>query len=495
MRPGFPVLLPAAFAVLLAGPAVAQVAEDAERRVLVPADASWRLLEGREPYPESWREPDFDDSAWREGPAGIGYGDGDDATVLEDMAGSYWSVALRHEFRARFLDSIAWLELRVDHDDGFVAWINGVEVARARLEGDPPAHDAPARNHEAGTWSAFEVPRELLRRGRNVLAVQVHNADLHSSDLSLRAELLGRVLERPDDPLAPDEEPPRLAAEPEGAAGGWSLGHELRLGAGRISNYFQARAGSPKEEVVTGLLGYELELERRRADGVLLRVRAGVETERFDGLGETKVLDSRFERRTGRTRFDARARLKLDRPAFRLSGQLATSDTLSLGAAWTWRFADPVAWELAADWVDETNDRDPLRENEQLALSAALRFLPGSRTLSPELGVERGRLRARDDSFDHDQWRVRLQLISKPGRTTYLSLLLRWTDREYATGDAAAGNFGRSDRRRLVRGLVAWRPSRLVGVVGWSSWEDGDSSRPNRAFENWTAWAGLSLHF
>jgi hypothetical protein len=51
---------------------------------LVAPGARWRFLRGSAPLPADWKEPDFDDSAWEEGPAGIGYGDGDDVTDLLD---------------------------------------------------------------------------------------------------------------------------------------------------------------------------------------------------------------------------------------------------------------------------------------------------------------------------------------------------------------------------------------------------------------------------
>jgi hypothetical protein len=81
----------------------------------------------------------------------------------------------------------------VDYDDGFVAYLNDVEIARANMTGDPPEHDRTAdTNHEAGapaTWDADPFVF-LLNLGANVLAVQGHNVSIGSSDLSLIPELL-----------------------------------------------------------------------------------------------------------------------------------------------------------------------------------------------------------------------------------------------------------------------------------------------------------------
>jgi hypothetical protein len=84
--------------------------------------------------------------------------------------------------------------LHVDYDDAFVAYINGIEVARSNVAGDPPAYDQPASgNHEAAMYLgglpesfsiSYQVQKECLKEGSNILALQVHNITLSSSDLS-----------------------------------------------------------------------------------------------------------------------------------------------------------------------------------------------------------------------------------------------------------------------------------------------------------------------
>jgi len=52
----------------------------------------WTYFKGTVEPPPDWNTINFDDSSWDSGPTGIGYGDGDDATVLSDMKGNYMSV-------------------------------------------------------------------------------------------------------------------------------------------------------------------------------------------------------------------------------------------------------------------------------------------------------------------------------------------------------------------------------------------------------------------
>ena len=147
-----------------------------------------------------WTLDSFDDSSWTAGSTGIGYGDGDDATVLSDMRNRYTSVYLRREFTVDDPLDVSQLTLSAHYDDGFVAYINGVEVARSGSMEDagyPPAYDELSDNHEASSPSSYNLSGavELLRPAPevNVLAIQVHNTNLTSSDLSMRPRLLNRT--------------------------------------------------------------------------------------------------------------------------------------------------------------------------------------------------------------------------------------------------------------------------------------------------------------
>ncbi|MBI4602951.1 MAG: lamin tail domain-containing protein [Planctomycetes bacterium] len=163
----------------------------------VSRGATWRFFRGRsEPSGGTldWAEPGFDDSSWESGPTGIGYGDGDDATVLADMQGGYTTVYARHAFAVADPAGISALELSMDYDDGFVAFLNGVEVARANAgaAGTYPAFDGLATaSREAGSVQVFDVAGagSILVPGTNVLAVVGLNQTIDSTDFSLVPEI------------------------------------------------------------------------------------------------------------------------------------------------------------------------------------------------------------------------------------------------------------------------------------------------------------------
>ena len=85
--------------------------------------------------------------------------------------------------------------LGVDYDDGFVAWINGVEVFRsAEIPAGDPDWSTSATPHESsnGTAPDFDPATEIssfglpeLHNGTNVMAIGVWNTNGNSSDLVL----------------------------------------------------------------------------------------------------------------------------------------------------------------------------------------------------------------------------------------------------------------------------------------------------------------------
>ena len=136
-----------------------------------------------------WKGKDYDDSNWDLGQSGLGYGDNDDNTLLPDAT---LSVYMRFEFTVNDLSDISDLYLDMDFDDGFVAYLNGTEVARENVV-DPISWNMELDDlHEAGLYSGISPERfeigefisSVLVAGKNVLAVEVHNHKASSSDMS-----------------------------------------------------------------------------------------------------------------------------------------------------------------------------------------------------------------------------------------------------------------------------------------------------------------------
>ena len=151
----------------------------------------WQYLVPQSEQGDGWKTTGFDASSWNTGSSGFGYGDDDDATVLESTV----SVFIRKEFVLSDIQNITQLVLSIDYDDGFIAYINGHEIARSNLGTISPVpynQTTGSLLHEAVMYQGgypenyiIENPGAFINEGVNVIAIQGHNADAPFADLSL----------------------------------------------------------------------------------------------------------------------------------------------------------------------------------------------------------------------------------------------------------------------------------------------------------------------
>ncbi|MCY4127701.1 MAG: HYR domain-containing protein [Gammaproteobacteria bacterium] len=154
---------------------------------LVNAGSTWSYLDDGSDQGTAWRESDFDDSTWASGPAELGFGENDEATVLTSGHITYY---FRHKFNIDDLDSIVAFGLRLKRDDGAVVYLNGTEVARDNLSGDVTYTTLASNAADDGAnFHRFDVAKDSAVLGENVLAVEVHQVSTGSSDLSFDLEL------------------------------------------------------------------------------------------------------------------------------------------------------------------------------------------------------------------------------------------------------------------------------------------------------------------
>ncbi len=159
------------------------------RTLINQGDIFKYLLPTSEPS-SSWTSLNFNDSSWLSGPSGFGYDDGDDATIIPDGT---MSVYLRKTFSISNLDNISSVILDIDYDDAFVAYMNGVEVARANINGVPPPYNSgTSQDHEAQMYNGGVPERflvsdfsSILNEGENILTIQAHNVSQNSSDFTI----------------------------------------------------------------------------------------------------------------------------------------------------------------------------------------------------------------------------------------------------------------------------------------------------------------------
>jgi len=165
------------------------VAEGADARAMIPTNGS---------LGSAWTLVGFDDASWLRGTTGVGFDyPGFVGLDVTAMRGVNTSVYIRIPFNVEDDAPVTRLTLRMKYEDGFVAYLNGHEVARANAPaGTEPAWNASATanrpDSEAVEFADFDISAQAHRLvgGDNILALHVLNIDLISSDLLALPELV-----------------------------------------------------------------------------------------------------------------------------------------------------------------------------------------------------------------------------------------------------------------------------------------------------------------
>ncbi|MCF8359279.1 MAG: CotH kinase family protein [Prolixibacteraceae bacterium] len=144
----------------------------------------------------NWYMPDYDDSSWKSDTAIVGFGFGNEGYTVIDSESK--SLYVRFPFYIENLENIQEMNMMFDYDDGYIAYINGYEVARVNVDQkvEFPAYDAHATRSHApelvigltspvlGVYLDKSVLGQCLVQGENCMAVHVLN-DSVADDLML----------------------------------------------------------------------------------------------------------------------------------------------------------------------------------------------------------------------------------------------------------------------------------------------------------------------
>ena len=176
----------------------ASVAPSRADTTFVPAGGTWRYLDNGSNQGTAWRATSFVDTSWKSGTAELGYGDGDEATVISfgpNSSAKYITTYFRHTFSVTDPAAYQSLRLRLLRDDGAVVYLNGVEILRSNMPGGTVSYTTVASTAIGGadevTFFQSSLSPSNLLAGTNVLAVEVHQANATSSDVSFDLELVG----------------------------------------------------------------------------------------------------------------------------------------------------------------------------------------------------------------------------------------------------------------------------------------------------------------
>jgi uncharacterized repeat protein (TIGR03806 family) len=171
---------------------------DLSTHILVEQGSRWKYLDNNSDQGTAWRSITFNDAAWPSGLAQLGYGDMDEVTTVNGgpMTARYITTYFRQRFMVTNAAAYTNLSVRLLRDDGAVGYLNGAEIFRQNMPSGTITRATYAStavvDEDEERFYEFPVSRSSLVEGTNVLAVEIHQANAESSDISFDLEMTGR---------------------------------------------------------------------------------------------------------------------------------------------------------------------------------------------------------------------------------------------------------------------------------------------------------------
>jgi hypothetical protein len=168
----------------------------AQTITLITVGDVWKYLDDGSNQNTNWQSVSFNDSNWAQGNAELGYGDNDETTVVSygsDPNNTHITTYFRKTITVTNPSLFSALNLELLRDDGAVVYINGIEVARSNMPSGTVSFQTLASNAiswpNENSWHTFTLSPLYLISGSNVVAVEIHQSEASSSDISFNLKL------------------------------------------------------------------------------------------------------------------------------------------------------------------------------------------------------------------------------------------------------------------------------------------------------------------
>lgn len=166
---------------------------------LVAYGSAWKYLDDGSDQGTAWSDSSFADSSWQAGNAQLGYGDGDETTIIS-YGGNASNKYITYYFRQKFVISNLYLysafTINLKRDDGAVIYINGQEVFRSNMPAGAITYTTTSAGEamdDGNTPQTQSVASSFFSEGENTIAVEVHQLTQFSSDITFDLELTGHL--------------------------------------------------------------------------------------------------------------------------------------------------------------------------------------------------------------------------------------------------------------------------------------------------------------
>lgn len=168
----------------------------AQTSTLIAAGDAWKYLDNGSNQNTNWQTLAFNDSSWAQGNAELGYGDNDETTVVSfgsNPNNTHITTYFRKTINVTNPSLFTTLNLEILRDDGAVVYINGTEVARSNMPSGTVSFQTLASSAiswpNENSWHSYTLSPLFLIPGNNVIAVEIHQSDVTSSDISFNLKL------------------------------------------------------------------------------------------------------------------------------------------------------------------------------------------------------------------------------------------------------------------------------------------------------------------
>lgn len=218
--------------------------------VLMPTGAVWRFADSNVDLGTAWRSNAYSDITWKQGPGKLGFGDGDEATIV--ASNKQMTTYFRVWFFMTDAAACTNLPVRLRRDDGILLYLNGAEVFRDNMYTGVVTFASNAILAISGTgettWLSNTLNTTCLNEGWNLLAAEVHQSSLTSSDLGFDLELTAK--------MDYERMKPRLALQSVGSLG------TLRwpMSASHLRPWWATNLVAPLWQLETNISGWQNQL-------------------------------------------------------------------------------------------------------------------------------------------------------------------------------------------------------------------------------------------
>lgn len=166
---------------------------------ITPFGSSWKYWANTlANFPTNWQTTGYNDAAWPSGNGQLGYGDGDETTVIPygpDPNNKYITTYFRKTVNIPNPSLYGSIRLNAYRDDGIVVYVNGTEVWRDNMPTGTVNYSTLASTAASDDGNSIQTitlgTGAPFVAGNNVIAVEVHQNAVTSSDLSFDMQIQG----------------------------------------------------------------------------------------------------------------------------------------------------------------------------------------------------------------------------------------------------------------------------------------------------------------